>query len=190
MDNLVLPEEKEVILQDEQNNIKVVAGPGSGKTTLIIEKAEFYPKATQYIEQMIDIIVKLLDRKIAYKGSDGSIYFSIAKFKDYGKLSHLDLKSLKSPEYQKKLFEENKNAFYRSANAVTKDRKVSTKEELQIYCLNSSKLEIIQGCRTEELKKLSSVDKVKEEIYVYLCLRRADPKRKEDYQLKIDVLVP
>ncbi len=62
---------------------------------LNIEKAEFYPKATHYIENMIDIIVKLVDKKIAYKGSDGSIYFSIDKFKDYGKLSHLDLKSLK-----------------------------------------------------------------------------------------------
>ncbi|NGX52507.1 MAG: Cysteine--tRNA ligase [Candidatus Anoxychlamydiales bacterium] len=76
---------------------------------LNIEKAEFYPKATQYIEYMIDIIVKLVDKKIAYKGADGSIYFSIDKFKDYGKLSHLDLKSLKegaskrvsSDEYEK-----------------------------------------------------------------------------------------
>ncbi len=63
--------------------------------TLNIEKAEFYPKATQYIENMIDIIVRLVNKKIAYKGSDGSIYFSIEKFKDYGKLSHLDLKNLK-----------------------------------------------------------------------------------------------
>jgi len=61
--------------------------------TLNIEKAEFYPRATQYIENMIDIIVKLVDKEIAYKGADGSIYFSIDKFKDYGKLSHLDLKS-------------------------------------------------------------------------------------------------
>jgi len=38
MKTLTLPEEKEVILRDEQNNIKVIAGPGSGKTTLIIEK--------------------------------------------------------------------------------------------------------------------------------------------------------
>lgn len=38
MDDFILPEEKEVILRDQQNNIKVVAGPGSGKTTLIIEK--------------------------------------------------------------------------------------------------------------------------------------------------------
>ncbi|NGX33779.1 MAG: Cysteine--tRNA ligase [Candidatus Anoxychlamydiales bacterium] len=76
---------------------------------LNIEKAEFYPKATHYIGNMIDIIVKLVDKKTAYKGSDGSIYFSIDKFKDYGKLSHLDLKSLKtgassrvsSDEYEK-----------------------------------------------------------------------------------------
>ena len=38
MEDLILPEEKELILRDKQNNIKVVAGPGSGKTTLIIEK--------------------------------------------------------------------------------------------------------------------------------------------------------
>jgi len=76
---------------------------------LNIEKAEFYPKATHYIETMIDIIVRLFDKKVAYKGSDGSIYFSIDKFKDYGNLSHLDLKELKegaskrvsSDEYEK-----------------------------------------------------------------------------------------
>jgi DNA helicase II / ATP-dependent DNA helicase PcrA len=40
MDELKLPEEKRVVLQDTVNNIKVVAGPGSGKTTLIIEKVK------------------------------------------------------------------------------------------------------------------------------------------------------
>ncbi|NGX56331.1 MAG: Cysteine--tRNA ligase [Candidatus Anoxychlamydiales bacterium] len=62
---------------------------------LFIEKAEFYPKATQYIEKMIEIIQDLKNKKFAYKGADGSIYFSIDKFKDYGKLSHLNLKDLK-----------------------------------------------------------------------------------------------
>lgn len=64
-------------------------------TTLNIQKAEFYPKATQYIEQMIDIILRLVDKKFAYKGVDGSIYFSINTFESYGRLSHLDLSSLK-----------------------------------------------------------------------------------------------
>jgi cysteinyl-tRNA synthetase len=62
---------------------------------LFIEKAEYYPKATQYIEKMIEIILDLKDKGYAYKGADGSIYFSIEKFKDYGKLSHLNLKDLK-----------------------------------------------------------------------------------------------
>lgn len=64
-------------------------------TSLNILKADYYPKATQYIEQMIEIILKLQERKIAYKGADGSIYFSIKTFNSYGRLSHLDLKSLK-----------------------------------------------------------------------------------------------
>jgi len=64
-------------------------------SSLNIQKAEYYPKATQYIEQMIDIIEVLLEKKIAYKDADGNIYFSINKFKSYGRLSHLDLKSLK-----------------------------------------------------------------------------------------------
>jgi cysteinyl-tRNA synthetase len=64
-------------------------------TKLNIEKAEFYPKATQYVEQMITIILRLLNKKVAYKGTDGSIYFSIKSFKSYGRLSHLDLTSLK-----------------------------------------------------------------------------------------------
>ncbi|MFA6119284.1 MAG: cysteine--tRNA ligase [Parachlamydiales bacterium] len=64
-------------------------------STLNIQKAEYYPRATQHIDYMIDIIMKLIDKKIAYKGVDGSIYFSIEKFPEYGKLSHLDLKNLK-----------------------------------------------------------------------------------------------
>lgn len=64
-------------------------------TSLNIQKAEYYPKATQYIDQMIEIILKLIEKKVAYRGTDGCIYFSINTFKTYGRLSHLDLKSLK-----------------------------------------------------------------------------------------------
>ena len=37
---MTLSKEKQQILKDETHNIKVVAGPGSGKTTLILEKAQ------------------------------------------------------------------------------------------------------------------------------------------------------
>src|SRR5579872_259039 len=56
---------------------------------LKIEKVEFYPHATDYVPQMIDIIQGLIDQGIAYKGTDGSIYFAIAKSPTDGRLSQL-----------------------------------------------------------------------------------------------------
>ena len=47
---------------------------------LNIELAEYYPKATDYIQDMIKIIEDLFKKKIAYIGKDKSIYFSIEKF--------------------------------------------------------------------------------------------------------------
>jgi len=64
--------------------------------TLNLEKAEFYPEATKTIPEMIELIKKLLKKGLAYKGEDNSIYFSIKKFKDYGKLSGFKLDELKS----------------------------------------------------------------------------------------------
>lgn len=63
--------------------------------TLNIEKVENYPKATESIKDMVKIVKKLLDKNLAYKGDDGSIYFSISKFRNYGKLSHAKLDKLK-----------------------------------------------------------------------------------------------
>lgn len=63
---------------------------------LNIEPAEYYPCATDYISQMIKIIETLLKKEVAYKGSDGSIYFAIDKFPRYGCLSHLKLDELEA----------------------------------------------------------------------------------------------
>ncbi len=63
---------------------------------LNIEKVEYYPRATDFIPQMITLIQKLLDEGIGYRGADGSIYYAIAKFPTYGRLSHLHLDELKA----------------------------------------------------------------------------------------------
>lgn len=63
---------------------------------LNIERVEYYPKATESIQGMIDITKKLLDKGLAYKSDDGSVYFSVTKFKDYGKLSKIKIKGLKA----------------------------------------------------------------------------------------------
>lgn len=64
--------------------------------TLNIEPAEYYPEATDYIDEMIKMIQGLMDKGIAYQGGDGSIYYAIQKFPRYGCLSHLKMEDLKA----------------------------------------------------------------------------------------------
>lgn len=65
-------------------------------TALNIEKAEFYPRATEHIPEMVALIKKLIAKGYAYKAEDGSVYYDISKFKDYGKLSKFKVKELKA----------------------------------------------------------------------------------------------
>jgi len=62
-----------------------------------IEKPEMMPRATEHINEMTALVKKLLKKGFAYKAKDG-IYFSISKFKDYGKLSGMKIKKLKFGE--------------------------------------------------------------------------------------------
>jgi cysteinyl-tRNA synthetase len=64
--------------------------------TLNIEPAEHYPAATDHIGEMIALIQTLFDKGYAYRSEDGSVYFSIARFEDYGKLAHLDRDGLQA----------------------------------------------------------------------------------------------
>src|SRR3972149_810796 len=64
--------------------------------TLNIEKAEYYPRATEHIPEMVALIKKLMKKGHAYKGEDDSIYYDISKFKEYGKLSKFKVNQLKA----------------------------------------------------------------------------------------------
>jgi cysteinyl-tRNA synthetase len=63
---------------------------------LNIRPATVYPRATDHIPEMVTLIKALLQKGIAYRGEDGSIYFAISKFPDYGKLSHIKVAELKA----------------------------------------------------------------------------------------------
>jgi len=77
--------------------------------TLRINDANFYPAATdpENIAQMIEMIDFLIEKEVAYQAEDGSVYFRINRFADYGHLAHLDLDELRpsgriqSDEYEK-----------------------------------------------------------------------------------------
>ncbi|MFA4957412.1 MAG: cysteine--tRNA ligase [Candidatus Methanoperedens sp.] len=61
--------------------------------TLELVPADVFPKATEHVPQMIDIIKKMMKNGYAYRGKDGSVYYDISKFKGFGKLSHLKLRA-------------------------------------------------------------------------------------------------
>jgi cysteinyl-tRNA synthetase len=63
-----------------------IAAFDEDRDTLGIRPAHYYPRATQYIEQMVDLIERLEKAGAAYR-TDGSYYFHIATFPEYGKLS-------------------------------------------------------------------------------------------------------
>jgi cysteinyl-tRNA synthetase len=63
--------------------------------TLGIRPADLYPKATDYVEAMVEFVRRLEKKGLAYQAEDGSVYFSIAAFPQYGKLSRVDAGSIK-----------------------------------------------------------------------------------------------
>ena len=60
---------------------------------LNLRKPDYLPLATEHIPEMVSLIKKLIEKGYAYK-KNGSIYFRISKFKEYGKLSHIDLSGI------------------------------------------------------------------------------------------------
>lgn len=63
--------------------------------TLRIEKADYFPMATDHIDEMVKIVKVLLEKGYAYRRGD-SIYFRISSFPDYGKLSKIRVSQEKS----------------------------------------------------------------------------------------------
>jgi cysteinyl-tRNA synthetase len=66
--------------------------------TLKIIPADYYPKATEHVAEMINMVKMLIDNGYAYKSDDNSIYFNIEKFDNYGKLTNLDLAEQKKTQ--------------------------------------------------------------------------------------------
>jgi len=62
---------------------------------LRLEEPEVFPKATEHVPEMIALISRLIERGHTYT-VDGSVYFRIASFPEYGRLSRLDISGIKA----------------------------------------------------------------------------------------------
>ncbi len=73
---------------------------------LRIKRADVYPRVTDHINEMAEMTGILLDKGYAYR-KDGSIYYKVSEFKNYGKLAKIDLSRIKpgvtveADEYEK-----------------------------------------------------------------------------------------
>ena len=61
-----------------------------------VRPATVHPLATQEISGMVEMIQELIEKGYAYAAADGTVYFRVKKFKEYGKLSHKNLEDLQS----------------------------------------------------------------------------------------------
>ena len=86
---------------EQQKTIRQVTDPvidvfHADREYLRIQRAEHYPRATDFIPEMIALVQRLEEKGVAYKADDGSVYFAIDKFPGYGKLSRLDTREIRS----------------------------------------------------------------------------------------------
>ena len=65
-------------------------------TKLNIIRPDYEPRVTEYIDKIIEFIYQLLNKNMAYISNDGSVYFSIKLFPEYGKLNNRNNKENES----------------------------------------------------------------------------------------------
>jgi cysteinyl-tRNA synthetase len=63
-----------------------------------VEKPVSEPRATSYVSDMVQVIMKLMDKGLAYGAVNGDVYYDVHKFPGYGKLSGKSLDDLRAGE--------------------------------------------------------------------------------------------
>ena len=61
-------------------------------------RPDIEPRATRYVQPMLDMIATLEKKGIAYRGSNGDVFYSVRSFPEYGKLSRRNLDDLRAGE--------------------------------------------------------------------------------------------
>lgn len=61
-----------------------------------VRNADIYPRASESMDQIIGMVSEIIDNGFGYRTPDGSVYFSVDKVEDYGKLSNQKLDSMES----------------------------------------------------------------------------------------------
>ena len=87
VDDKIIIESQRLGIPMEELAHRVSAGYFEAMKKLGVDSIDEYPRATEYIERIINLIQRLGENGAAYE-VDGDVYFDISRCKDYGKLSH------------------------------------------------------------------------------------------------------
>ncbi len=77
--------------------------------SLNLKRAEVYPRVSEHIPEIIDLIETLVERGYAYE-SNGSVYFDVTEFPEYGKLSNQTLEDIEFQGVEKERAEKRHSA--------------------------------------------------------------------------------
>jgi len=75
---------------------RYIASMNEDFTALGLVVPDHEPRATGYMPEIIAMIGKLVDRGFAYVGADGDVFYAVAKFREYGRLSGKRLEDLRA----------------------------------------------------------------------------------------------
>jgi cysteinyl-tRNA synthetase len=89
VEDRIIAKSQEAGLTIDEYTAKYIAALWEDSDALGLERPDIVPRATRHIPEMVSLIEKLLATDHAYK-SDGSIYYRIASFPEYGKLSKIN----------------------------------------------------------------------------------------------------
>jgi len=89
VEDRIIAKSLEAGLSLDDYTAKYIAALWEDFDALGCERPDIVPRATQHIPEMVSLIEKLLETNHAYK-SDGSVYYRIASFPEYGKLSKIN----------------------------------------------------------------------------------------------------
>ena len=95
IDDKIIAKAAEQKITIEELTEKFIIEMNKDADALGILKPDLEPKATNHIGDTINMIQKLIDKGFAYIGENNDVYYSVSKFKDYGKLSGKTLKDLR-----------------------------------------------------------------------------------------------
>ena len=95
VDDKIIKRANEEGISSEEGAKNYIAEYFTDAHALGVREATVHPKATENIQQIIDLITTLIDKGYAYE-VNGDVYYRTLKFKDYGKLSHQPIEDLQS----------------------------------------------------------------------------------------------